>query len=224
MPLLRRLGVLEQLSPDEVLLVQELARQPVRDVPARAVLHPAGQAAAPALLLSGWGCRARFLLDGRRQIVSFLLPGDVTGQVPPLPSPCAVLALSPLRLLDAAPLLLAAAEQPLRFPALSRALRAAAQAEDVLLRNQIVRLGQQTAYERLAGMLAEFLQRLRAAGLADGDSFAMPLTQDALGDALGLSAVHVNRTLQQMRRNGLLELRGRLVVIRDPEALRRLAG
>jgi CRP-like cAMP-binding protein len=84
-------------------------------------------------------------------------------------------------------------------------------------------LGRQTAYERLVHLVLEFYGRLQAIGMVDGDSFALPLTQDILADALGLSVVHINRTLQQVRRDRLLDMRGGQVTLRQLDLMRAMA-
>jgi CRP-like cAMP-binding protein len=223
-PFLGRLTVYAALSPQEVSLVAQMARQPARELTTRSQIHDQGESPPPAVLLSGWGCRARLLSDGRRQIVSFLLPGDLIGGMPPqLPAPCTALALGPVRLLEVTPAMRAIRAAPGDYPGLVRAMHLVGQTYEVLLRDQIVRLGRQTAFERMASLLLEFRERLDVAGLVRDGSFAMPLTQEVLGDALGLSGVHVNRTLQQMRRDELLEIRGGIVSIRNLEALRDIA-
>jgi CRP-like cAMP-binding protein len=225
-PLLRRLGRLAALSPAELALVAELGRGPVREMAARGEVHAEGDSPAPMALLSGWACRLRMLSDGRRQIVTFLVPGDLIGRPPPcLPAPCATLALTRVTLVETMPLFAAAAggrEAP-PLPGLARALRAAELQEEVLLRDQVVRLGRQTAYERLASLLLELRFRLDMAGLALPNRFALPLTQEVLADALGLSVVHINRTVQQMRRDRLIELRGGQVILLQPSALQSVA-
>jgi CRP-like cAMP-binding protein len=223
-PFHRRLAAFATLSGPELSMVAELARQPAREVAARTQIHAEGEGPPPAVLLSGWGCRTRLLSDGRRQIVSFLLPGDLLGGLPPqLPTPCAAMALSPVRLADATAALQAVRAAPAAHPGLSRALFLFTQAYEVLLRDQIVRLGRQTAFERMASLMLEFMDRLELAGLVRDGSFAMPLTQETLGDALGLSGVHVNRTLQQLRRDELIDLRGGIVTIHKLKELREIA-
>ena len=81
------------------------------------------------------------------------------------------------------------------------------------------RLGRQTGYERTAHLLLELGDRLAAAGLGDGRRFPMPLTQESLADALGLSVVHVNRILQQLRRERLIELRSGEAVLIERDLL-----
>lgn len=226
-PLLRnavqqRLAALAPLSASELDAAGEALRGPVREIPPRTELHPEGSCTPPVALLGGWACRIRVLTDGRRQIISFLLPGDIIGRPRPcLPAPCAVLALTRVQVVDATGLF-AAGEDP-AHAALGRALTAAGMLDEILLRDQIVRLGRQTAYERLASLLLELQERLSIAGLAQGQRFGLPLTQEVMSDALGLSVVHVNRTVQQMRREGLIELGGGQVLLRQIGALRELA-
>jgi CRP-like cAMP-binding protein len=83
----------------------------------------------------------------------------------------------------------------------------------------MVRLGQQTAYERVAHFLLELQRRLQIAGLGDSQRFPLPLTQEMLADSLGLSIVHVNRTLQHLRREKLIELRSGVAILLEPQTL-----
>ncbi len=91
--------------------------------------------------------------------------------------------------------------------------------DEASLLDHIVRLGRQTAYERMAHLLLELRWRLAEVGLGDERKFPLPLTQEVLADALGLSIVHVNRTLQQLRREGLLEMRAGFVELLKPDVL-----
>ncbi len=221
--LLTRLASLAPLSPSELRLLEDMCNG-ARSLPARAELLSATTVQAPQLLLSGWACYHRLLGDGRRQIVSFILPGDAIGSVlnSGLPAACAAMALTSVTTTDAR-LLLAAAEDRANPSGFTQLLRVMAAREDQGLRDQIVRLGRQTAYERMVHLLLDFRERLSAAGLAERNSFNLPLTQETLADALGLSVVHVNRTLQQIRRDKLLELRGGTVTLLQPERMANVA-
>jgi CRP-like cAMP-binding protein len=97
-------------------------------------------------------------------------------------------------------------------------LRNAAFDEHFVL-NQLVRVGRQAAYERLSHLLLELLFRLRAVSQVHGNSFVLPLTQETLSDALGLSVVHTNRTLQQLRRDRQIEMKNSSVTILQPDRL-----
>jgi CRP-like cAMP-binding protein len=95
--------------------------------------------------------------------------------------------------------------------------------DEIYLLHQIIRIGRQTAYERLVHLLLELNSRCHAAGLSDGFSFDLPLTQEILADSLGLSIVHVNRTLQTLRREQLIEQKSSIVTIKDKEKLALIA-
>ncbi len=223
-PLLRRLQSLTALPANELGLVGNLAGRAWRDIPSRTEIHREGECPPPTVVLSGWACRQRVLPDGRRQIVSFLLPGDIVGTMSPcVPAPCAAVALTRVRTTDATPLYRAASFRSASEPGLAQGLRAMELLDEAALRDQVTRLGRQTAFERFGHLILELYHRLQTVGLGGNSKFAFPLTQEMLADALGLSVVHVNRTVQQMRRDGLLEIRGGAVIIFQPDTLRAIS-
>ncbi len=217
--LVHRLSGLAPLSPTELRVIEDLCSS-ARSFPARSELLSTGAIQSPQLLLSGWACYHRLLGDGRRQIVSFILPGDAIGSMlnSGLPATCTVVALTSVATIDARSLV-AAAEDRQAPSGLSHLVRIMTARDEQGLRDHVVRLGRQTAYERMVHLLLDFHDRLGAAGLSEHSCFSLPLTQETLADALGLSVVHVNRTLQQIRRDGLLELRGGSVTLLQPERM-----
>ena len=219
-----RLRELAALTPQELDILQGLS-QTARNYPAQTELCLAGRVQSPVFLLAGWACYKRILGDGRRQIIRFILPGDAVGSLvqPAMPGSSYGWALTSVVVADARPLLRATDEAGAPLAGFAEALAAAARAEEEGLYNQIVRLGRQTAYERLIHLILELHERLQRVGLVEGNTFAMPLTQEMLADALGLSVVHVNRTLQQVRRDKLLEFRTGRVTLHQPELMRSLA-
>lgn len=189
-----------------------------------AVIEVEGATRPPLLrLLSGWAARAFLLADGRRQIVRLLVPGDLCG-VPAAadrPHPCATVAVTRVRLAKARPL----AEDDGDAEAALRAEVERAQAEEHLaLAHAVMRLGRLSAQERTAHLLLELYERLGRAGLNHGDSMPMPVTQEVLADTLGLSLVHTNRVLQQLRKARLIVWRQARVTLPDPAALAALCG
>ncbi len=222
--LVSRLSALGQMSEEDVRLLHSLARF-IRLHAPRTEIWTGMKPTAPRLLVSGWACRHRLLGDGRRQIINFILPGDSIGNLeePSLPSDCSSMALTNATSVDATLLTHAATTGHLAHRGLNRAIRLLALHEAALMSDHIVRLGRQTAYERMVHLMLEFHHRLQIAGLATSDSFAMPLTQEVLADSLGLSVVHVNRTLQQVRRDGLLEIRSGQVKILDLKLMQAVA-
>lgn len=117
-----------------------------------------------------------------------------------------------------APEIISAWADRVRTPGIAHALDLAAEEADWFRLGQIMRLGRQTAYERLANLFLELEYRLSARGLVTDGAFPMPLTQEMISDALGLSVVHVNRTVQEMRRQGVIALRHGRLAIRDMPA------
>lgn len=220
---LRRLASLVPLSAEEAKGVLALPLA-CRASPVGSELCAAGAIAPwPRVLVQGWACRMRMLPDGRRQMFDLVLPGDLIGSLlPPYrPAAAASVALTPVETANAAPLAALLAGPGEALPA---ALAALDRQSERLLLDQITRLGRQTAYERTAHLLIEIKCRLAAVGLACGNAFPLPLRQDTIADLLGLSVVHVNRTLQQMRRDRVLELRGGVAVLLQPGRLQAEAG
>jgi CRP-like cAMP-binding protein len=216
--LITRFNALAPLAPQDHDLLRRLPG-PMETLPSTHELSPA----QPWFLISGWACRFRMLSDGRRQIIGVILPGDSIG-VNERGKPfgqCGVATMTPCRAISAAPVLMAMAGPG--HDQLKRALAAAAALDGGFLLDQIVRLGRQTAMERLAHLLLELQWRLEQVGLARERQFPLPLTQEVLADATGLSIVHVNRTLQQMRRERMIELRHSVVTLLEPAQLAVLA-
>jgi CRP-like cAMP-binding protein len=171
------------------------------------------------LLLEGWAVRQRVLSDGRRQIFSFLLPGDGYGLCA-CPNGVALQNIVALTPVTFAPLpLLNQRLQAQANGSLSKTAWDMVCLDEAFLANQVMRLGRQSAYERLIHLLLEFYDRLKAKGSVEDGSFVMPFTQEVLSDALGLSTVHTNRILQQLRRERLIETHAASVRLADPALL-----
>jgi CRP-like cAMP-binding protein len=105
-------------------------------------------------------------------------------------------------------------------PQLARALWWATLVDEATLREWLVNLGQRPAEQRIAHLLCEVHLRLQVMGLAKGTSFKLPLTQEVIADTMGLSVVHVNRMLVQLREQGLIEIEGRSIDLLDIERIR----
>jgi CRP-like cAMP-binding protein len=218
---LRRLKSLAPISDREAALVLSLGSQRQTNPPGAELYGEANVIRRPKVLLSGWACRCRVLPDGRRQIFTFVLPGDAVGLCR-RDEPVALtttISLTKTVTADASALAEAAFERTSEYEGLAAAVSIAGTLDEASLLDHIVRLGRQTAYERTAHLLLELRWRLSAVGLGNDRKFPLPLTQEVLADALGLSIVHVNRTLQQLRREGLLEMRGGFVELLKPDLL-----
>lgn len=170
------------------------------------------------LVVEGWACRYKYLEDGRRQVLGLLVPGDICdlnvfvlremdhfiGAVTPL-----TVAQISREVFD---------EVTLAQPRLMQALWWESLVAVAIQREWLVNLGQRSAYERITHLLCECYLRMRAAGLSRGLSCEFPITQTMIADITGLSTVHVSRTFQTVRDEGLMEIRDRVLTIHDLEA------
>ena len=219
-----RLRSLVPLTPYEEQFIETL-QLPPHAFEAGAYVHRGGDLDfTPWIVGAGWACRLRVLPDGRRQIVSFFLPGDTIGlsevHHPAIQS--TIVAMTDLKLLNCTRLAEAIDRADQNVPNVIQACRMSFIWMQARLLDQILRLGRLTALERMAHLLLELHYRMQDAGLAQDGKFPLPLTQSQFGEALGLSLVHVNRTLQQLRRDQLIELKPGRVAILDRDRLERL--
>lgn len=173
------------------------------------------------IILDGWCARMRLLPDGRRQIINLLLPGDSVNICAErwAGDDLSVVALTPVIAADAQPIRTALKQNAGAHTGLAQACERATWCEQVYCLNGIVRLGQQNAYERLAHLMLEVQERLAAVDLVTGNGFQLPVTQDVIANTLGLSLVHLSRTLRQMRGEGVIALRPGHVELLKPEVL-----
>lgn len=176
------------------------------------------------VLLDGMACRFKLRANGARQILAYMVPGDFCDLDIALLDrrDHAIASLSPCRFARIA-------FDPLQDLAQDRnhliaLMRRANLMDDAILREWLVNLGSRSAIERIAHLLLELLTRLRTVGLARSDGYDLPTSQIDLADTTGLSTVHVNRTLQDLKRQGLIELRSRVLTIRNIPCLTSLSG
>ncbi len=220
-PLVHRVRGTQALSDAEVTALEDVEAHGSA-FPAQTVLRPENGSHSPRALLTGWACYRRLLNDGRQQIIRFVLPGDMIGSPlhPDEPSRVEAVSLTAVSVADARPLQTMLARPGHDLPGLVHAFVRLEHSEQASIVDQIVRLGRQTAYERFLHLILELHNRLEAVGQVSGGTFKAPLTQDMLADALGLSVVHVNRVLQQIRRDRLLVMKQGEVTLLEPELMR----
>lgn len=218
-----KLKARDELSPaEEQAIVESVAEY--RDYPADKTFIRAGEELNHStLLLDGIMCRHKDLQDGQRQITELHVAGDFADlhsftlkrldhNLMTL-TPCRA-AIVPHERLKAI------TEQ---FPHLARVYWFATNLDAAIHREWVLSLGRRTAIARLAHLFCELYVRLRVVGLTEGTGYELRLTQTDLGEALGLTSVHVNRTLKELRAKGLVEFRGSRVEISDLPGLQRVA-
>ncbi len=215
---MRRLTALAPLSDQEQALIERAARNSRRVAARTEIVRETERPVRPCLLLQGWIGHQRILRDGRRQIVGFTLPGEVFGRhhISQGSAMLTQVALEPATYCFAPPA--NGAEN------LARAYARDQLAQRLHMVDNIVRLGRMDARERVIDMLLEIYERLSLSGEVAGTSFHIPLTQECFADVLGLTPVHLNRTLQSARRDGDLTWQGKRVVLHDPAALAARVG
>jgi len=213
--LLRKLEQFTPLSQPEKRLLQT-ASTGVRDVPPHGDIVSEGDCPMDISLLSeGFACRYNLLGDGRRQITAFLIPGDI----------CDLRAFLLGRMDHAVAALCRCQVSHILHARLSEIIETHphigfglwrdTMLDGAIYRQWLTNVGRRSAYQRIAHLLCEVWWRLQAVGRTRGDSYELPVTQTDIGDAMGLSVVHVNRTLQQLRADGLISLQSNVVVVLD---------
>jgi CRP-like cAMP-binding protein len=214
-PLVRKLGAFVALSDAELSVLESLHKRRRTFVAGRDLVHQGQSDQAAYVLLSGWACSYKILQDGKRQIVDFQIPGDFLGLRSVLLhlsdhsiEPVTDIEVTEIHVSD----LLKAFSQT---PRLATAVLWAASRDEAMVVEHLVGIGRRDAAERLVHFLLELGARLALAGMGSKAGFACPLTQYLLADALGLSSVHVNRVLRQLREEGMVTFRDGMVVFDD---------
>lgn len=217
-PLLRKLMATGSLNKDDIRAFDRLA---IERAPRETDIFSEGDSIRDLIFLrEGWACRYRLLDDGRRHIVNFLLPGDIVGPFTPTARQF-VAAITDLMLCRLSRETVA--NQTIGHSGISAAIETLMAAEYELIAERTVSLGRRNAKERTAHLLMELHARLDRIGRVDGNSFELPLTQENIGDALGLSIVHVNRTVRALREERIATVGYGRVTIHDLERLATLA-
>jgi CRP-like cAMP-binding protein len=207
---LRACGLFKPVTPKELNVINQIKRDHLL-VPAGGEIVRAGDE-APELytLYSGWAFRFKTLPDGRRQILNFLLPGDLLG----LQAAMFDAALHGIEALTEVELCVL----PRRdiwtlfgdMPALAFDVTWLGSREDA---------GRRTAAERVAALIVALYKRAKALGLVAEETFVFPLTQQHIADALGLSLVHTNKTLARLRRLGMFKRANGTLTLTNPRVL-----
>jgi CRP-like cAMP-binding protein len=223
-PLTMKLEQFARLDQADRARLDQLLTHKTRTFSAGETIIPEGKRVRNVhLILRGLAARQKTLRNGARQIMAFLIPGDLCDiEVFVLQAmDHDIVALSETTCLlipeDVVEHLLTDGSQ------LTRALWWGTMVDSAILREWIVDHGSRDAREQIAHIIFELLVRYRIVGETTDNSYAFPITQEQLATATGMSAVHANRTLQTLRSEGLIELSNKVMTVLDPERLRKVA-
>jgi CRP-like cAMP-binding protein len=219
-PMIRRIESIFTLTDDERQALENLPMQMAAIKTYQDIVRMGDAPSRSCLLLSGFACTYKVTVQGKRQIVSFSIPGDIPdlqslhlkvldNSVSTI-SPCTVGFIAHDDLHDICT----------RYPRITAALWRGTLIEASIFREWVMNVGRREAYQRMAHVLCELLTRLRAVGLVEDHACDLPITQVEFADAIGVTPVHVNRVLQAMRADGLIELNGERLNIPDWEKLK----
>lgn len=222
-PLIRKLEHGARLTDDDRNVLEEICRKKRQISANQDIITEGARPENVHLVMNGFACRYKLLPDGRRQIIAFLVPGDfcdlhvaILGEMDHsigTPWGCSIVEI-PKETID---------ELGRNHPRIMRALWWATLVDEGVLRSWLVSMGQRTADKQMAHLICELLVRLQTVGYADADTFEFPLSQVDIGDTLGLSVVHVNRTLQVLRGNRLIVWKYKRIHIPDVKRLEAFA-
>lgn len=224
-PLVAKLQRFVSLGQDEIESIDSFCRER-ESLPAEHVIIADGSCPEDVcVIVQGFACRYKYLPSGRRQILGYLVPGDLCNVhftvFDHLDHGVACLGDSQIVRISIGKLL----DLLARHPTIERGLSLAALVDRSILQEWLLNIGQRNAYQKLSHFFCEMSVRLKAIGHVNSDgSLELPLNQGALADTTGLTLVHINRTLQRMRCEGLIALHRRRLTIRDPARLAAIAG
>ncbi len=223
-PLVTKLSHFVALSDEDVRVLDALC---VKEERVEADIDIAVQGDVPRsafVLTHGMAFRYRLMPEGKRQILTFMIPGDIFGLHAFLLRAMdhSIATLEPTRI---APISRATVFDLFEHhPRIGAALWWTALQQEAINRERIVALGRRSAGGRVAYLLCELVWRQTAVGLAEDHAIRLPLTQVELADTLGLTSVHLNRILQGFRQDNLIALVRHRLTLLDVERLQKIAG
>jgi CRP-like cAMP-binding protein len=222
-PLISKLETVARLSEEDRAALVTLCDEPRGMGARRNVIREGERPDHVHLMVEGWAARYKLLADGTRQITAFLIPGDFCD-----------LHVTILGEMDHSIITLTRAkvayiprsqmEALTERPGLVKAFWWTTLVDEAVLRAWIVNVGRRDAFEAIGHLMCELYVRMKNIGLADDHCFELPLTQEELADALGLTPVHVNRVLQRMRAEELITFKSGLLTILDYRQLESASG
>lgn len=220
---LQKIGTFRRFSGTEQDFVQSFKMGEMNNDPGATILVEGANSAHLYTVLEGWGFRYKTLEDGRRQILNYILPGDLVGLQGSVMGEMqhSVEALTSMNLCIFERTRLE--ELFKNYPTLAYDLTWIAAREERMLDEHLLSVGRRSAIERAAYLLAHLHARAASVGLNVGDEVAIPITQQHVADTLGLSIVHTNKTLKKLAARGVLKWLEKGCLVKDGAALAQIA-
>ncbi|WP_456269165.1 Crp/Fnr family transcriptional regulator [Kushneria sp. AK178] len=223
-PFINKMNFYTALTHDEKAALQECVESKHHFSRGQTLARPGDTPESVDIVTEGWACRLKSAHDGSDQVIAFVLPGDLCDDLSPVPCRFdhGIRALSDIRItrLDRRRLL----SQLTPDSGLAQGLAWASAVDRSIMGEWLLNVTRRPAVMRLAHLLCELFARCAIIGRTEGNSMYFPLTQVALSEALGLSPVHLNRSLQLLRRRKLISLCRRTLTIMDWPQLAEFAG
>lgn len=224
-PLIERLSMFVTLGPDERAAIEAMTRIRRAIGSGEMLAREGSRPNHVCLILDGVGYRHRYSSDGRRQILGYLLPGDLCDTQFVICNKCdhnvGMLCNSQIAVIPVTTLM----RTMVQFPVIERGLLMMSLVDAATAREWLLNVGQRDAFQKLAHFFCELSKRFQACGnQGPEDGIDIPLTQRELADTMGLTVVHVNRILQRLRKEGLLNWSRQHFRILDFQRLAQLSG
>lgn len=223
-PFVNKLRGFVDLNDQEVGVLERATAHSRQERKGKDLIREGDQPGPVFVILDGWAFRYKVLPNGSRQIMAFLMPGDACdlhiGLLQEMDH-----SIQTVGVAKVATITRAAMDQMMAdHPRIARALYIAQLVDEGTLRAWIVSLGRRSSIEGLAHLLLELFLRASRVGMVPSGALELPLTQVMLADSAGMTPVHVNRVLQELRRSGAIELSRGVLRVQDPVALTQIAG
>jgi CRP-like cAMP-binding protein len=220
---LRACGLFKPITPNELGAINSIKREHVALKAGTEIVHAGDESPEIYTLYSGWAFRFKTLPDGRRQILNFLLPGDLVG----LQAAMFAAAQYGVEALTDVELCLLPRRKVWslfdEMPGLAFDVAWLGSREEGYVDDNLTSTGRRTAAEGIAALIVSLYKRAKALGLVENETFDFPLTQQHIADALGMSLVHTNKTLARLRRLGMYSRTNGSMTLANPRVLQRIA-
>ncbi|BDL41781.1 Crp/Fnr family transcriptional regulator [Methylorubrum sp. GM97] len=221
--LIRKLESIAALTDEQRHAIENLPVRTYNLAARQDIMRDGNKPSYCCLIFDGWVCRYKLLGDGRRQIFSFHVPGDIPDlqslHIPTMDHGLATMTKASVAFIPHESL----RDLTLRHPSIGALFWRDTLVDAGTFRAWMIGMGRRSSFEHMAHLFCELYLKLQAVGLAEHYRFPLPMTQIDLADALGLTCVHISRVLKEMRGRGLITLKDHTLIIEAWNELRGIA-